>query len=136
MVRHKKQIIDLDTGVTRRGASASLTGTVMQESARSDRPGFVVEERTTGDGKWQEVVEFYAACGLPLQHEFQQSLLARCHNVAVAVSVVTAAARLLGVAPRRTTINFSGDTARVSSTVALALKQGFITRLEEYIEVD
>jgi hypothetical protein len=136
VIRHKKPIIDLETGLCRRGASAALSGAVVQATANSDRPGFVVEERATADGEWKEAVEFYVACGLPYQHDLQESLLARCHNVSVAVCVVSTIASLLHVFPTHSTINFGGNKAKVAEDAATAHVKHFTGLLEGIMNLE
>ena len=53
VIRHKKPLVDfpLDTGEVRRTSAAPLAGSVVQGTSNADRPGFVIEAQSSGEGK-------------------------------------------------------------------------------------
>ena len=87
--------------------------TVVLSKCRSDRAAFavVVEQPLPGDRgapvrtEWSHT---YCAMGLPKQHAWQQTILARIRNVDVAACFLKAVVRILGAGFYRSLVSFGG----------------------------
>ena len=66
--RHKKEEIQL-------GDHSAILA-----HCKSDRPAFVIDMLDPANEKSVKLINFYAAMGLPKQHDLQQSLLAGCYK--------------------------------------------------------
>ena len=86
--RHKKQLLQLGDDVT------------LLQQANSDRPFFALKQLTPsiveGDDPLEtELWHMYCAMGLPGQHPWQQSVLARCYDFHGAACILRAIDRIL-----------------------------------------
>jgi hypothetical protein len=133
VIRHKKPLVDLETGEVRRTSAAPLEGSIVQATSNADRPGFVIEVKRASEDKWKEVMEFYPAMGLPEQHEYQEAMLARCHSHEMATSVVSVMHRWLQVHCTKDTISFTGSRKHFPDEAAYDLVRTFTDELEHVV---
>jgi len=87
--RHKKHLLRLGDDVT------------LLKEANSDRPFFALMQITPssvdgGEPQEKELWHMYCAMGLPRQHDWQQSLLARCYDFHGAACILRAINEIIG----------------------------------------
>ena len=133
VVRHKKSLVDLETGEVSRKAAATRIGSIVQGTANAHRPGFVIEVKRGSEDKWKEVMEFYPAMGLPEQHEYQEAMLARCHSHGMATCVVSVMQQWLQVHCTKNTISFTGSRKHFPDEAARDLVRTFTEQLEHVV---
>ena len=133
VIRHKKPLVDLETGEVRRTSAAPLEGSIVQATSNADRPGFVIEVKRASEDKWKEVMEFYPAMGLPEQHEYQEAMLARCHSNGMATCVVSVMQQWLQVHCTKNTISFTGSRKHFPDEAAIDLVRTFSEQLEHVV---
>jgi len=133
VIRHKKPLVDLETGEVRRTAAAPREGSIVQGTANADRPGFVIEVKRSSEDKWKEVLEFYPAMGLEEQHWYQEAMLSRCHSHGMATCVVEVMQRWLQVQCTHATISFTGSRKHFPDGAARDLVRTFTEQLEQVV---
>ena len=118
--RHKKQLLQLGDE------------TVLLQQANSDRPFFaLLSIPAAAEGVEpveSEVWHFYCAMGLENQHEWQQSLLARCYDFHGAVCILKAVHDLLGYQLRSSLLACTAGKNRTKAETH-ELMASFVTRL-------
>ena len=133
VIRHKKPLVDLETGEVRRAAAAPREGSIVQGTANADRPGFVIEVKRSSEDKWKEVLEFYPAMGLDEQHGYQEAMLSRCHSHGMATCIVDVMKRWLLVQCTHATISFTGSRKQFPEEAARDLVRTFTEQLEQVV---
>ena len=116
--RHKKELLQLGDDVA------------LIKQANSDRPFFAlmkVSDPIVGDEPVElELWHLYCAMGLPEQHPWQQTLLARCYDWIGAISLLCAIQELLGKRVYSTMV--AEPTSQSSHTTSL--RENFLAALE------